>query len=75
MLCLHIAGYLAHGTATDYMHDVAGVPFSFTWEIYGDMSASFQDCFRMFNPLTAEHVEQVPAPCKMAAKPMGLPTE
>ena len=53
------AGYLAHGTATDYMHDILGVPFSFTWEIYGDIAASFHDCFRMFNPLTKEHLEEV----------------
>ena len=50
-------GYLAHGTATDYMYDTAGVPMSFTWEIFGDLSAEFADCFRMFNPITAAAVE------------------
>ena len=53
-----IAGYLAHGTATDYMHDILGVPFSFTWEIYGDAAADFHDCFRMFNPLTSDLLEE-----------------
>ncbi|XP_062164665.1 metallocarboxypeptidase A-like protein MCYG_01475 [Alnus glutinosa] len=43
-------GYLAHGTATDYMYDIARVPMSFTFEIYGDGAASSQDCFKMFNP-------------------------
>ncbi|KAF6172440.1 hypothetical protein GIB67_006953 [Kingdonia uniflora] len=44
-------GYLAHGTATDYMYDVLKVPMAFTFEIYGDMEASSRDCFRMFNPV------------------------
>ena len=58
------AGYLAHGTATDYMHDVLGVPFSFTWEIFGDMEAHFNDCFRMFNPTSKEHLDEVsPGSC------------
>ena len=50
-------GYLAHGTATDYMYDVAGVPISFTWEIFGDLNASFADCFKMFNPIDSAAVE------------------
>ncbi|OIT24537.1 PREDICTED: mast cell carboxypeptidase A [Nicotiana attenuata] len=44
-------GYLAHGTATDYMYDIARVPMSFTFEIYGDSTASSKDCFKMFNPI------------------------
>ncbi|KAI5660917.1 hypothetical protein M9H77_20240 [Catharanthus roseus] len=44
-------GYLAHGTATDYMYDIARVPMAFTFEIYGDSMASSKDCFRMFNPV------------------------
>ncbi|GER34449.1 Zn-dependent exopeptidases superfamily protein [Striga asiatica] len=44
-------GYLAHGTATDYMFDVARVPMAFTFEIYGDPKASSTDCFKMFNPI------------------------
>lgn len=32
-------GYLAHGTATDYMHGVLKIPISLTWEVYGDESA------------------------------------
>ncbi|KAI4317027.1 hypothetical protein L6164_024940 [Bauhinia variegata] len=43
-------GYLAHGTATDYMYDIARVPMAFTFEIYGDGTASSNDCFQMFNP-------------------------
>ena len=50
-------GYLAHGTATDYMYDVAGVPMSFTWEIFGDLKADFIDCFKMFNPIDQATVE------------------
>lgn len=44
-------GYLAHGTATDYMYDIGRVPMAFTLEIYGDLKASSKDCFRMFNPI------------------------
>ncbi|XP_047327337.1 carboxypeptidase A6-like [Impatiens glandulifera] len=44
-------GYLAHGTATDYMYDIARVPMAFTFEIYGDETASSKDCFKMFNPV------------------------
>ncbi|KAF5455664.1 hypothetical protein F2P56_025214 [Juglans regia] len=43
-------GYLAHGTATDFMYDVVKVPMAFTFEIYGDREASSKDCFKMFNP-------------------------
>lgn len=50
------AGYLAHGTATDYMYEKLKVPLSFTWEIYGDSKADFHDCFRMFNPLKRAEV-------------------
>jgi pyruvate/2-oxoglutarate dehydrogenase complex dihydrolipoamide acyltransferase (E2) component len=51
--------YLAHGTGTDYMYEVLGVPMSFTWEIYGDEKATFEDCFRMFNPLGKQQFDQV----------------
>ncbi|EEF52851.1 metallocarboxypeptidase A-like protein MCYG_01475 [Ricinus communis] len=44
-------GYLAHGTATDYMYDIVKVPMAFTFEIYGDETASSKDCFKMFNPV------------------------
>ncbi|KAL8150043.1 uncharacterized protein LOC141709075 [Apium graveolens] len=44
-------GYLAHGTTTDYMFDIARVPLAFTFEIYGDSTASSKDCFKMFNPV------------------------
>ncbi|CAK9178333.1 unnamed protein product [Ilex paraguariensis] len=44
-------GYLAHGTATDYMYDIARVPIALTFEIYGDGTASSKDCFKMFNPI------------------------
>ncbi|CAO2833749.1 unnamed protein product [Amaranthus hypochondriacus] len=43
-------GYLAHGTATDYIYEIAKVPLAFTFEIYGDESVSSKDCFKMFNP-------------------------
>ena len=52
------AGYLAHGTATDYMYERLGVPLSFTWEIYGDTKAHFNDCFRMFNPVTQAQFDE-----------------
>lgn len=41
------------------MYEVVKVPLSFTWEIYGDMSAHYNDCFRMFNPLTPQHLQKV----------------
>ncbi|KAL3603220.1 hypothetical protein D5086_004079 [Populus alba] len=44
-------GYLAHGTATDFMYDIVKVPMAFTFEIYGDTAASSKDCFKMFNPV------------------------
>ncbi|KAK7351803.1 hypothetical protein VNO77_11508 [Canavalia gladiata] len=43
-------GYFAHGTATDFMYDIMAVPMAFTFEIYGDETASLRDCFKMFNP-------------------------
>ncbi|KAL6524937.1 hypothetical protein OROMI_030530 [Orobanche minor] len=52
-------GYLAHGTATDYMYDVARVPMAFTFEIYGDPKASSRDCFKMFNPVDINSFNRV----------------
>lgn len=52
-------GYLAHGTATDYMYDKLHTPLSLTWEVYGDLKASYHDCFRMFNPLDAKTFDVV----------------
>lgn len=52
-------GYLAHGTATDYMYDVMKVPLAFTFEIYGDKDASSKDCFRMFNPIDSTTFDRV----------------
>lgn len=46
-------GYLAHGTATDYMYQVLKVPIPYTWEIYGDLRAPYDDCFAAFNPITS----------------------
>lgn len=50
-------GYLAHGTATDYMYANMSVPLAMTWEVYGDQKAGFEDCYRMFNPTTREKLE------------------
>ena len=50
-------GYLAHGTATDFMYDVLKVPVASTWEIYGDDEAAFEDCFKMFNPTAATEAD------------------
>lgn len=55
-------GYFAHGTATDYMQDELGVGMVMTWEVFGDMNADFEDCFRMFNPLDAAGVAGVVEP-------------
>lgn len=52
-------GYLAHGTATDYMFDELHIPLPFTWEIYGDVYATFSECYRMFNPTTPLAKEEV----------------
>lgn len=52
-------GYLAHGTATDYMYEKANVSIAMTWEIYGDQKAHVNDCFRMFNPLTKEGYDAI----------------
>jgi len=52
-------GYLAHGTAADYIYDVLKVPVVYTWEVYGDDDASYEDCFRAFNPTTKEKYEKL----------------
>eukprot|EP01024_Parvocaulis_polyphysoides_P051502 TRINITY_DN50739_c0_g1_i1.p1 TRINITY_DN50739_c0_g1~~TRINITY_DN50739_c0_g1_i1.p1 ORF type:complete len:468 (+),score=48.16 TRINITY_DN50739_c0_g1_i1:183-1586(+) len=52
-------GYLAHGTATDYVYEKMKVPLSFTWEIYGDEKASYNECFKMFNPINKETYDNV----------------
>jgi hypothetical protein len=52
-------GYLAHGTVTDYAFDVMKVPAAYTWEIYGDIDAHYDDCFAMFNPVTKEKHDEV----------------
>lgn len=36
------------------MYEALKVPLSMTWEIYGDNSASYEDCFKMFNPVTPQ---------------------
>ena len=54
-------GYLAHGTATDYVYVSQRVPVTFTWEIYGDQQAHYLDCFRMFNPVTRAGRDEVVA--------------
>lgn len=52
-------GYLSHGTATDYIYDIAKVPIALTLEIYGDERAPNEDCFRMFNPISQDQLEEV----------------
>ncbi|MED6106336.1 hypothetical protein PIB30_004112 [Stylosanthes scabra] len=52
-------GYFAHGTATDFMYDIVRVPMSFTFEIYGDGTASSRDCFKMFNPTEKTSYDRV----------------
>ncbi|KAH7425532.1 hypothetical protein KP509_11G059300 [Ceratopteris richardii] len=59
-------GYLAHGTATDYMYEALGVPLAFTFEIYGDSEAPSSDCFRMFNPVSTAMFENVVTNWSMA---------
>lgn len=50
-------GYVAHGTGTDYMYTVLHVPLAFTWEIYGDTTAPYEDCFKAFNPTTRQLID------------------
>eukprot|EP01023_Acetabularia_acetabulum_P033173 TRINITY_DN31051_c0_g2_i1.p1 TRINITY_DN31051_c0_g2~~TRINITY_DN31051_c0_g2_i1.p1 ORF type:complete len:461 (-),score=54.11 TRINITY_DN31051_c0_g2_i1:1199-2581(-) len=52
-------GYLAHGTATDYVYEKMNVPLSFTWEIYGNEKAKYSECFKMFNPISKEVYDNV----------------
>ncbi|GMI91391.1 hypothetical protein like AT5G42320 [Hibiscus trionum] len=52
-------GYLAHGTATDYMYDVVRVPMSLTFEIFAGDKTLNEDCFRMFNPVDQTTFERV----------------
>lgn len=39
------------------MYDVAKVPMSFTWEIFGDFEAEYVDCYKMFNPIDRKTLE------------------
>eukprot|EP00736_Rhodelphis_marinus_P009201 Rmarinus@m.9298 len=48
-----VAGYLAFGTASDWMYLTRNVNFSYTFEIYGDLKAPMRECFRAFNPVSA----------------------
>jgi hypothetical protein len=41
------------------MHEVQGVGLAMTWEVFGDMQARYEDCFRMFNPLTQRDYDRV----------------
>ncbi|KAJ7529825.1 hypothetical protein O6H91_15G068100 [Diphasiastrum complanatum] len=50
-------GYLAHGTATDYMYSFLKVPVAFTFEIYGNADLEKDDCFPMFNPTSPALLE------------------
>ncbi|KAK3155847.1 hypothetical protein QOZ80_2AG0099460 [Eleusine coracana subsp. coracana] len=52
-------GYFAHGTTTDYMYGIGKVPMPYTFEIYGDETASNSDCFKMFNPVDKTTFERV----------------
>ncbi|KAK8551690.1 hypothetical protein V6N13_120136 [Hibiscus sabdariffa] len=52
-------GYLAHGTATDYMYDVVRVPMSFTFEIFAGDKTLEEDCFKMYNPVDQTTFERV----------------
>lgn len=54
------------------MFEVLKVPMSFTWEIYGDESASYDDCFRMFNPLGKQHFDEVRRTCGRCGRSRGL---
>ncbi len=42
------------------MHAKLRVPLPFTWEVYGDLKAATDDCFRMFNPASAKQLEVRP---------------
>lgn len=52
-------GYLAHGTATDYMHEKLDVGISMTWEVYGKENVAYDNCFEMFNPLKKKEFDDV----------------
>ncbi|KAJ8906356.1 hypothetical protein NDN08_002849 [Rhodosorus marinus] len=52
-------GYNAFGTAGDWAFGSAKVPYTYTWEIYGDFSSARDDCFRMFNPADQETYNEV----------------
>ncbi|TVU13040.1 hypothetical protein EJB05_46715 [Eragrostis curvula] len=55
----HLMRYLAHGTTTDYMYGIGKVPMAYTFEIYGDETASNEDCFKMFNPVDKTTFDRV----------------
>ncbi|KAI3778443.1 hypothetical protein L2E82_07736 [Cichorium intybus] len=52
-------GYVAHGTTTDYLFEVAKVPMAFTFEIYGDEKAYNNDCIKLFNPIDRPTFDRV----------------
>ena len=55
------------------MYERLKVPLAFTWEIYGDSGAHFDDCFRMFNPVTRESFDQARAACAPDQASCALP--
>lgn len=67
----HLLRYLAHGTATDFMFRELKVPLAYTWEIYGDLKADSDDCFRMFNPIGKEQFEVRRVLCRGESVPVA----
>ncbi|KAI8003743.1 hypothetical protein LOK49_LG08G00119 [Camellia lanceoleosa] len=55
--CIVGSGY--GSVTTHYMYDIARVPMAFTFEIYGDRTASSKDCFKMFNPADLTYLQCV----------------
>eukprot|EP00184_Porphyridium_aerugineum_P005285 CAMPEP_0184702600 /NCGR_PEP_ID=MMETSP0313-20130426/24812_1 /TAXON_ID=2792 /ORGANISM="Porphyridium aerugineum, Strain SAG 1380-2" /LENGTH=531 /DNA_ID=CAMNT_0027163129 /DNA_START=252 /DNA_END=1847 /DNA_ORIENTATION=+ len=52
-------GYNGYGTMSDYLFDVVKTPLVYTIEVYGDLQALAADCYRMFNPIDRDSLNDV----------------
>ena len=53
-------------TSMDYFSEVLGVPYAYTFEVYGGSSTT--DCFAVFNPRTMDEYWYVSAPHCVSCK-------
>mmetsp|Transcript_26419 Transcript_26419/g.67476 ORF Transcript_26419/g.67476 Transcript_26419/m.67476 type:complete len:449 (-) Transcript_26419:570-1916(-) len=58
-ICYEKNDYTADGTAMDYLAGVLNVPFSYTFEMYGDLElGDLDNCFAQFNPNNGDELDK-----------------